>query len=202
MKYLFGLLFLLLFAACDAKITHNTAVDTIVDEPKETINYHFTFKGDKLLDFNTSGNREMSTNVFTYIDATHVDLKETIVDRDSNKSETLIRHFLYDDTGRLLSVTSPERFGPKRIVTTNYSYNEKGFISRKSSQYHDGDIRYETDDQGRIIKEVYQDHSGFNLFIYEEGGLKALNFYDDRNKFFGSLIFKKPISQKTLMLLE
>jgi len=195
------LLSLLIFTACDGKITTNSAVDSMVGLSDASRNYHFTFIDGKLRDFNISSSDEDSSSIVHYIDDRHINIDETIYNKETQTKNSSTRHFLYDSKGRLISLSVIDSDTKKPIIY-DYFYNHKGFLSKRSSSDHVNDIKYETNDKGQIIKEIYSDQSGFNLFIYNEGKLKSINFHDDRGKYYGSMTFKKPIKSETLMLLE
>ena len=201
MSRLLLLLSILIFTACDGKITTNSAVDSIMGDPQGGRNYTFTFVDDKLRDFNTSSQTQTVNSLVHYIDDRHIDIEEVIYNKELQTKETSVRHFLYDTKGKLISVSvlDPET---QKYIIFDYLYNKKGFLTRRTSNDHSADLTYKLDRNGKITKETYLDKSGFNIFIYEKDKIKAIKFHDDKNIYYGSMTFKQAISLETLLMLE
>ena len=201
----FILLFtIVFFTACESKITTNTAKTAMADMPEETQYFNFTFKDDKLQEYNTSSHYETTQCNINYIDKTHIDVVEVMVKKDEQKEEptTSTRKLLFDTKGKLIKLSTHNLDDPSLSVEYNYNYDKNGFLLSKISSDKSNDIRYETNKKGQIIKEIYDDNSGFNLFIYENDKVKAINFYDEKNIYLGAMIFTDPMSLQNLMLME
>jgi hypothetical protein len=179
-----------------AKVTINSSITRMSGFPQETQYYTLSFIDQRLDEFNISAAHDSSTTKYAYISDKHIQSVETMT---KTQAKT-IQDFHFDTHGNLIKLI---RHGENnRLTTTTYHYDDKGFLLKKRSSESFNNINYETDAKGNILKEIYADNSGYNLFIYEKGELYAINFYNENSKYMGGMIFKKPISFKTLMLLE
>lgn len=199
------LLFTIFFlTACESKITTNTARTAMTGMPEETQYFNFTFKDNKLQEYNTSSHYENTQCDINYIDETHIDVIEHIIKKGENKEKATIstRKLLFDTQGKLIKLSSHALDNPKLKIEYTYHYDKNAFLVSKISSDKSNDIRYETNSKGLIVKEIYDDNSGFNLFIYEDEKVKAINFYDEKDIYLGAMIFTDPMSIKNLMLME
>ncbi|MBP3313040.1 MAG: hypothetical protein J6K84_00070 [Oscillospiraceae bacterium] len=101
---------------------------------------------------------------------------------------------VYDDLGRIKSVTSNSSVGYQTII--NYIYNEKGQLSCLSSNYNGSyvqDIFYYYNDLGQVIREEVPDTESVTEYTYDEKGNVTsmdgnmgtstyVNIYDDHGR--------------------
>lgn len=204
MKTLILLLSMILLTACDSRTTTNSATTIMSGMPEETQSFTFTFKGGKLQEYQTNSAYENTQYEINRIDDTHVNVVERMTKKDEDKESTITttRQLLFDTKGKLIKLTTHELENPSHIIEYTYNYDNNGSLVSKVSSDKSNDLQYQTNSKGQIIKEIYDDKSGFNLFIYEEDKVKAINFYDEQNNYIGAMIFKKAISIENLMLME
>lgn len=205
MKALILLLTALFLTACDTNSTTTTATTIMTDMPEETQSFSFILKDNKLHSYTTKSHYENTTYTIDYIDDTHVHVTEKMTQKNEEgqaSTTTTTRKLLFDTHARLIKITAHELDNPSHIVEYTYHYDKDGLLVSKTSSDKSNDIHYETNSNGDILKEIYNDKSGYNLFIYEEGKVKAINFYDEQNNYIGAMLFKEPMSLRNLMLME
>jgi hypothetical protein len=115
---------------------------------------------------------------------------------DSSKMSTLTKYYYDYDSNRLTSskeITYIFMFGnvvDTMIETSNYEYNNKNFLIRKTSKFGSGDILdiclYDYDSNDSLIREIVISSEGDTSRLTEYG-----NFKDGRKEILKRILFRR-----------